>query len=159
MKYYIDTEFIDAAGIIDLISIAVICEDGREFYAENVDCDLSRANEWLHANVIPQLSSQPVLHRDQIRSRLNLFISEDPELYGWCCAYDYVILCQLFGTMMNIPTGWPHYMRDLQQELDKFGLSDEDLPRNVGTNHHALYDARYIRYLWDILPLLKGRQL
>ena len=33
MKYWIDTEFIERPCTIDLISIGLVAEDGREFYA------------------------------------------------------------------------------------------------------------------------------
>jgi len=51
MKYYIDTEFIEdfrkpflgkKRHFIDLISIAIICEDGREYYAISKDFDLKQ---------------------------------------------------------------------------------------------------------------------
>lgn len=32
MRYFIDTEFIEKPNTIDLISIAIIAEDGRELY-------------------------------------------------------------------------------------------------------------------------------
>ncbi|HET7322728.1 MAG TPA: hypothetical protein VFJ06_00160 [Halococcus sp.] len=33
VRFFYDTEFIDNGRIIDLISIGVVAEDGREFYA------------------------------------------------------------------------------------------------------------------------------
>lgn len=70
MKYFIDTEFhehkkpIKVFGItiarvwtIDLISIGIVCEDGREYYAINRDLNLRHAkrNEWLKENVLDKL--------------------------------------------------------------------------------------------------------
>ena len=37
MRYFYDTEFIDNGRIIDLISIGVAAEDGREFYAVSAE--------------------------------------------------------------------------------------------------------------------------
>ena len=42
MKYWIDTEFIAIPYIIDLISIGLVAEDGREFYAESSEVDWSK---------------------------------------------------------------------------------------------------------------------
>ena len=39
MRYFYDTEFIDNGRIIDLISIGVVAEDGREFYAVSTEFD------------------------------------------------------------------------------------------------------------------------
>ena len=55
MKYYIDTEFIEAPNTIDLISIGIKCEDGRTFYAESVCFDERKANAWVKENVISKL--------------------------------------------------------------------------------------------------------
>lgn len=56
MNYYIDTEFIEGfhkpflgrkRHYIDLISIGIICEDGREYYAVSKDFDLKKVwNTW-----------------------------------------------------------------------------------------------------------------
>ena len=42
MKYFIDTEFVDDGKTIDLISIGIVAEDGRELYVESADFDLYR---------------------------------------------------------------------------------------------------------------------
>ncbi len=42
MKYWLDTEFIERPYSIDLISVGLVAEDGREFYAES-----SSAARWL----------------------------------------------------------------------------------------------------------------
>ena len=42
MKYWIDTEFIERPYTIDLISVGLVAEDGREFYAESNEVDWSK---------------------------------------------------------------------------------------------------------------------
>jgi hypothetical protein len=42
MKYWLDTEFIAHPFTIDLVSIGVVAENGREFYAESNEVDWSR---------------------------------------------------------------------------------------------------------------------
>lgn len=175
MRYFLDTEFIDDGHTIDLISIGIVAEDGREYYAENEDADLSRASEWVRENVLPHLwrrhSNRPkgnVWSRDGgmggLRSRRH--IASDirsfcdpaeygpPEFWGWCSAYDWVVVCQLYGIWMDKPEGWPSYIRDLQHELDRHGISDatlyEAVPQNSQT-HHALADAQYIKAAYDAI--------
>ena len=46
MKYWLDTEFIERPFTIDLISIGLVAEDGREFYAESSEVDWSKASQW-----------------------------------------------------------------------------------------------------------------
>lgn len=61
MKYFIDTEFIEGfhkplfgkkRHFIDLISIGIVCEDGRKYYAISNEYDYSDADKWVKDNVI-----------------------------------------------------------------------------------------------------------
>ncbi|WP_409430567.1 3'-5' exoribonuclease domain-containing protein [Mycobacterium sp. SMC-16] len=69
--YCYDTEFIEDGHTIDLISIGIVCEDGREYYAVNVDCDFARIcnDDWLWANVVPHLPTTKTDWDDPIRGR------------------------------------------------------------------------------------------
>lgn len=55
--YVYDCEFLEDGSTIDLISIGICCEDGREYYAVNSDMDEKRIkmDKWLCENVIPSL--------------------------------------------------------------------------------------------------------
>ncbi|MCV7175109.1 3'-5' exoribonuclease domain-containing protein [Mycolicibacterium sphagni] len=56
-RYFYDTEFLDDGSTIELISIGIVCEDGREYYAVNFDCDFRRIckDDWLWDNVVRHL--------------------------------------------------------------------------------------------------------
>jgi hypothetical protein len=155
MLYFLDTEFIEDGHTIDLLSLGVTCEDGRELYVENADADLGRANDWVKANVLPHLTGDTLPHAE-IGQALAVFIGTDvPEFWSWCSGYDWVALCQLFGPMIAKPQGWPNYCRDLQQEMDRLGVSDDQLPAHDGTLHNALADARWHRHIWIYLTALE----
>ncbi|MCG7592418.1 3'-5' exoribonuclease domain-containing protein [Mycobacterium sp. PSTR-4-N] len=51
--YCYDTEFLEDGHTIELISIGIVCEDGREYYAVNSDMPVDRIhkNDWLINNV------------------------------------------------------------------------------------------------------------
>lgn len=55
--YCYDTEFLEDGKTIELISIGIVCEDGREYYAVNHDMPHDRIsrNDWLCQNVVPHL--------------------------------------------------------------------------------------------------------
>lgn len=65
MRYYYDCEFLENGRTIDLISIGIVAEDGREYYAVNAevneddtDADLGKRiayHDWLMKNVVPHL--------------------------------------------------------------------------------------------------------
>ncbi len=155
IKYFIDTEFIEDGITIELISIGIVAEDGREYYAQDKGCDLSRASQWVKDNVIAHLDDQSWKVRSQIRRDILSFMDVEqygkPELWGWCSGYDWVALCQVFGTMMDIPRGWPHYVHEIQQVLDERGIPDDVLPQPEGQVHNALTDARQIQQIWEFL--------
>lgn len=52
-NYCYDTEFLEDGHTIELISIGIVCDDGREYYAVNEDMPVDRikADNWLSLNV------------------------------------------------------------------------------------------------------------
>lgn len=56
--YFIDIEFTDWKDR-QLISIAIVSEDGKEFYGECSDFHLPACNAFVQATVLPQLGSFP----------------------------------------------------------------------------------------------------
>jgi hypothetical protein len=52
MRYFLDTEFIEDGETIDLISIGLVAEDGRELYLVNQECRFERASKWVEKNVL-----------------------------------------------------------------------------------------------------------
>ncbi|GAB4006943.1 hypothetical protein GCM10029992_59270 [Glycomyces albus] len=54
-RYFYDCEFIEDGRVIDLVSIAVVDEHGREYYAVSTEFDPSRAIEWVRRNVLDKL--------------------------------------------------------------------------------------------------------
>jgi hypothetical protein len=150
LRYYLDTEFYEDGKTIDLISIGIVCEDGREFYAANSDAELHRVSPWVRDNVLPHLStygSPEWKTRAEIRDSVVAFIapvdeySPKTQVWGYYADYDWVVFCQLFGTMMDLPKYMPKYCMDLKQLAVERG--DPRLPKQEKDEHHALMDARW----------------
>ena len=148
MRYFIDTEFSERPGHLELLSIGIVCEDGRQFYAENSEFDVSKCNDWMKENVLPKLTG-PRMRKQTIAERMRRFVSGEPEFWGYYSDYDWVVFCWLFGAMIDLPEGWPMYCRDLKQEIDRLGL---DIHQPEDQSHNALDDARWIRETWGKLP-------
>jgi hypothetical protein len=150
MRYFLDTEFIERPGTIDLISIGIVCEDGREFYYEAAETDWTRASNWVLTNVHPHLRGT-ILPTQQIAEQVLLFAppTEKPEFWGYYADYDWVVFCWLFGAMIDLPNGYPMYCRDIKQLCDSLG--NPPLPKQDGTEHHALADARWNKQAWEFL--------
>jgi 3'-5' exoribonuclease Rv2179c-like domain len=157
MRYWFDTEFIEDGKTIDLLSIGIVCEDGREFYAQNRDADLDKASDWVRENVFPGLrdaSDEQIQHRGEIASSLIKFVTGEPEIWAYYGDYDWVVLCQLFGTMMNLPQGWPMFAMDVKQLCISKG--NPRLPKQDSAEHNALNDARWTKEAWEFLQLLES---
>lgn len=154
MRIWFDTEFIEDGRTIDLISIGMYREDGRTYYAENADCDLSRASLWVSQNVIPHLCgiTKP---RHQIAREVVEFAGDKPEFWAYFADYDWVVLCQLFGRMVDLPQGWPMFCLDVQQ-LRYLSGDTRDLPPLKGNAHNALDDAVWARDAWVFLRDIGG---
>jgi len=149
MKIWFDTEFIEDGKTIDLISIGMVREDGQTFYAESAECDHARASQWVKQNVLTHLQGgHAKWRRKDLAEYIVAFAGEKPEFWAYYADYDWVVLCQLFGTMMDLPKGWPMYCRDIKQLCDDCG--NPILP-GQSDEHHALADAKWTRKAWDFL--------
>ncbi|MCP1414397.1 3'-5' exoribonuclease domain-containing protein [Paenarthrobacter sp. A20] len=157
MRYFYDTEFHEDGTTIDLISIGIVAEDGREYYAVNLDADWERIKKhsWLMENVasqLPDLSRPEWKTKSRIADDVAAFLLHDgkPELWADYCAYDHVVLAQLFGTMMNLPSGIPMFTHDLRSFLDWFPPR-APLPAQESGQHDALADARHVKLTFEAL--------
>ena len=168
-RFFLDTEFIEDGLTIDLISIGVVTEAGEEFYAVSTEAALHRASPWVREHVLPKLppyGSEAWMTREAIQARLYAFVDratcvrkdgnyshhEVPEFWADHADYDWVALCQLFGTMMQLPNRWPKFCLDLKQ-LSVMKGSPAHPKQSVG-EHDALEDARYARHLHRFLDAL-----
>lgn len=157
MRYFIDTEFIEDGRSISLLSIGIVAEDGREYYAVKKYNDPAalylKADEWVTQNVLPLiLPDVPnAKYSWEIASDILDFVgvNTNPQFWGDFAAYDWVALCQIFGRMICLPDGWPMFCRDIQQakyETDvRVFLEMNEKP------HHALCDARETKSRFDYL--------
>ncbi len=159
MNYYLDTEFYEDGRAIELISIGIVCEDGREFYRVVSRADETcKKSEWLVANVLPHLppkSSPAWRARETIARDLSEFVlpspreGSKPAFWGYYSSYDWVVLCQLFGTMMDLPKHFPRFCMDLKQLSVSVGSPKH--PPQLEGEHDALCDARWNQELHAFL--------
>lgn len=164
MRYYLDTEFIEYPGSIQLISLGIVAEDGRTFYAENSSFDERKADNWVKENVLNKLlwwscdgigGHKPYISMAENKSiemfgtissikkvLLGFFHGDkSPEFWGYYADYDWVVFCWIFGKMIDLPENFPMYCRDLKQLLDESG---KEKIHNPDGEHNALVDA-----LWN----------
>jgi hypothetical protein len=154
-RFFYDTEFIEDGTTIDLVSIGVVDETGREFYAVSTEFDPDRAIPWVRRNVLDKLPSPADAawrSRERIREDLLAFLTgpgEEIELWAWFAAYDHVALAQLWGPMPALPKALPRFTRDLRQRWEDVGKPA--LPQPPSDAHDAVADARYNLTRWRLI--------
>jgi len=151
-QYFYDCEFIEDGLTIDLVSIGVVDEWGREFYAVSTEFDPAKAIPWVRENVLkllPSPADKAWRSRARIREDLYEFLveplrgrsQETLELWAWYGAYDHVALCQLWGAMPDLPRAIPRFTFELRQLWEERGRPA--LPSAASARHDALVDARH----------------
>ena len=158
MKYFLDTEFIENGPHhpIQLISIGIVAEDGRTFEAISNEFSAIRASAWVVENVLSKLSRDVSLWLSlfSIKHLILEFIGDDPnpEFWGYYADYDWVVFCQIFGTVMDLPASFPMHCRDIKQLCDEKG--NPQLPKQGKGEHNALADAKWNKLAWEFLTSL-----
>lgn len=173
MKYFFDTEFIEHATGIQLVSIGMVSEDGRTFYAESSIFDERLADDWVKGHVLNSLKFSPhhaiqgvhlpapnvteVFGSESYIKRMILnFIGKDesPEFYAYYASYDWVVFARIFGRMIDLPKTFPMWVIDLKQMMWERGLTTEwkreNLPDPIG-EHNALVDALWNQQLYNLI--------
>lgn len=162
MRYYLDTEFNEKPGLLELISIGLVNERGDTYYAVSKEWAIYRCNDFVLANVIPYLGVETVDRKlnQEIATDIKAFIGKDPhpEIWGYYADYDWVLFCWLFGTMCELPSHFPHFCMDIKQDMKRLGISRSDLPLNPGV-HNALEDAIWTKRSHEEVILPKERSL
>lgn len=171
MKIFMDTEFTGLHQGTTLISIGIVTEDGRQFYAELNDYDGSQVDNWIYNNVIKNLSyntyrTQTLLpktpasiankygmkgNKKQVAEALTAFLSpyETVQVWSDCLAYDWVLFCELFGGAMKLPSNIGYIPMDICTFMWYEGI-DPDINREefvtdyITDEPHNKHNA-----LWD----------
>lgn len=135
-RYFFDTQVIDRPGEpLVLLSIGLVDDDGRTYYAQNHRAKLGHLSAWQLEYVRPALEHLDCWARlwsheghtclwrtpERIRDDILAFIGEDawPEFWGDTCAFGFVVLRQLFGE--DWPYEWPEYANDVEQVQELLG--------------------------------------
>jgi hypothetical protein len=144
MRLHVDTEFTDFIDC-DLISIALVADDGREFYGERSDYNDAACSAFVREAVLPQLGQHPgrVFTREELRTALLAWLDQfagEPERF-FCMDYagDWDLLIDLLD---EVPPGWQGLLIGPLIDYDRL----ETYFREHKGRHHALGDARAQRH-------------
>ena len=185
MNIYFDTEFTGLHKDTSLISIGLLSDCGKMFYAELNDYDKSKVDSWIQKNVINKLLSHDSMgpnlpdwyrysDKQSIRHDLNEWLdSFDDDIITFVsdvAHYDFVLLIDLlWGNALDMPEKYSPIVHDINNDIaeyfniskrEAFNYSREKIIQHSSNNaptglgedkHNALYDARVIRYIYNII--------
>lgn len=155
MRYFLDTEHADDGERFELISIAVVSDDGREYYAAVDGFDSAAVTPWIAEHVISKLpppGDRLWRSRPQIRDDLAAFVIGDMVEFWTMCAWsDWSLVVRLFGRFEDLPSSWPMACWDLWQLEAELGVTSADRPPEPDGVHNALVDARYHKRIYEWL--------
>jgi hypothetical protein len=141
MRLFLDCEFTQLSSAAKLISVALVAENGREFYVELQDTwQLGDCSDFVKDIVLPQLwggsYSLPIVQaRVSLLGFLTSFKNE-VEIVTDAPEYDWELFCDLVYESGR----WPRIVRNFPTDATTLVPTSEgeELP------HHALLDARII---------------
>ncbi len=175
MRYFFDFEFNENVKPIEIISLGIVADDGREFYAVHRNYAsfeeyknspapgdqfpiINSCNDWVKANVLPLLFRPDgpddftafIGDDNQIRNEMVSFVGLDPvpEFWGYYVTYDWFLLTRMFRSFDNMPSKWPQIAYDLQQYARHMGMH-RLLPPKLQPAHNALVDARWTKLAFE----------
>lgn len=196
MNYFLDTEFIETftrtggfprrrrmMHTIDLISIGIVADDGRTYFAISDEYDYSSASDWVKENVIRPLYIKTVhgdarnrfteenFHKEYGKSLMSIKgeifrftgcwrdqhfwrAPENIHFYGYYSDYDWVLFCSLFGRMIDLPKGFPKFCIDVKQMLDQ--VAAEKLLSRIFWSTKGDHRPRSVEQAIETIKLLPG---
>lgn len=166
-KFFIDTEFDENGETIVPISLGAIRLDrNNAYYAVSSEFNPKKCNPWVQENVLPYLfsnvkigqatfSTNGAKTKAYIRDTFLKYVKENtkkgtaPQFWGYYADYDWIVICQLFGRMVDLPEFFPKMCMDIKQEAIRLG--DPELPEITGIEHNSLADAVWTRTAYNYL--------
>jgi hypothetical protein len=140
-RYFLDTEFTDFEAF-QLISVAIVGEDGREFYGERSDFEVALCSDFVRSIVLPTLGqvSGRSMPSAKLRDELMAWLATVPLKPKPVLCYDFEGDMYLVENLLggSLPRGWK--VENVEQRID-VARRTTYLAQH-GVEHHALHDAR-----------------
>jgi hypothetical protein len=157
MNIFLDTEFTDFNDC-DLISIGLVADDGRDFYAELTDYRQEACNDFVKETVLPLLKKHPTIisgNKFQVAKELNEWLryyDDGTTIANICVDFngDWMWMAHLFSLLPPDELVRNIKVTNIYGSLDKMKLEYFWMEQgDIGwSQHHALWDAYGNRYAY-----------
>lgn len=158
MKYYLDTEFItgfkkDISFLptignwnknqfyIQLVSIGIVAEDGREYYAISNEFNPNLADDWVKENVLSKLPNRRVGFHDSPRGKQETLYYKSNKIIA--------------NEIINFIDA--RYV-DINDKSKGFMYPSEKIPNAISSKNVSFY-AYYADYDWVVFCSLFGKMI
>lgn len=141
MRLFLDCEFTQLSATAKLISLALVAENGREFYVELLDTwRVEDCSDFVVEIVLPQLwgggHAQPIIGARAALLDFLAWFDEVLEIVTDAPQFDWELFCELAYDDGK----WPGNVRNYPTDATTLDASSDGNP----LPHHALLDARII---------------
>lgn len=146
MKLFFDTEFTGLHKQTSFISIGIVAENGKKFYAEFSTYRKGQCNNWIKENVLKHtiLEGNDALakrlgeneettvilgSKADIRYELGEWLKQfdSVQFVSDVCHYDMVLLIDIWGDAFRIPQNVSAVCHDINQDIAKhYGISERE---------------------------------
>lgn len=146
MNLFFDTEFTGLHKDTTLVSIGIVAENEKKFYAEFTGCDESQCDDWIRENVLKHTilggnetlakrlgenSNTTVVlgSKADIRYELGEWLKQFDEVQfiSDVCHYDMVLLIDIFGGAFDLPKNVSAVCHDINQDIARhYGISERE---------------------------------
>jgi hypothetical protein len=172
MKIFFDTEFTGLHQNTTIVSIGLVSEDDRTFYAEFTDYDKSQITKQLKKIVIKKLlfrdkkglyiggtlqNYEVKGNKKDINLHLRKWLSQFHEYEFWndCLSYDWILLADLIGGIDGVTEEDDYYYPNSFCSIDTIKGKGFDAIietyNGEGKNlHNALYDAKLLKKCFEL---------
>lgn len=139
MNLFFDTEFTGLRKDTTLISIGIVAENGKKFYAESYDYNKSQCNDWIKENVINHTiiggdatlameleedSNTTIVFgsKSSVRNGLSDWLQQfsDIQFISDVSHYDFVLLIDIFGDAFDLPDNISPVCYDINQDIARY---------------------------------------
>ena len=174
MNLFLDTEFTSLTKNGQLISMAILDENDREFYAEFNDYKKEDLSQWHKENVIANLlldSDGTDQNRDEatwvkgnteeivnsLVEWLKIYQNEKIQFVADVTPYDWVFFCELFGGSLHLPSNISFIPFDISTllmlnnfdpHIERESLISFPIETTNLKKHNALYDCMVMREIY-----------
>lgn len=156
MNIFLDTEFTDfPESECDLISIGLVADDGREFYAELTDYRQEACSDFVRQVVLPLLKqhkSTVVGNQYSVAKELNEWLKHYNEVVTICFDYntDWALMAKILLLLPEEELSQNIQAKNIWGDLDKMALDYYWLEADCFGHrpHQALWDARGNKYAY-----------